>query len=779
MNKKTDPRLLFAIGLSGAVMALWLVLVGAMVWATLSVPERAAVGGVLGERVALVFGAWLAGLVVVGWVLRTLHTRYVGAPEQLLDQVRVVLAARTPQPLQLPGTREVQALASAVNELAAQRDRLRADMAAQVAEASASVQQEKDRLAALMAELQQSVVVCNQAGRILLYNQRARAAFRALSQGPQQADGAELIGIGRSIYAALEREVLAHAFERIHQAVARGEARPTAQFVTTVQGGQLLRVQVAPVRAVQDNAAASAVAGDGVNGTNGTNGTNGVDGTGRENGSGAKVPETTPATTSATIPATHSAVTGFVLLLDNVTDSVEEESERDQLLHGLTEGSRASLANIQAAVDMLGYPDIDAPMRERFLGVVREEVGVLGQRVSDLAQRSAQRLKTRWPLEDMRGADLAAAAQRQLGARCGCPATLDGVDASLWLKVDSYTLLQALTYLGTRLVGEFNVRALQLRMGRSGAHAQLDLVWSGQAMSNETVMGWELDAMQFGAERTPLSVRDVLERHSGEMWFERDRTRHQALFRFLLPLAGSQGERGDKEAAAAQALSPFEERPEFYDFDLFQRLEGEGSELQDRPLAELTYTVFDTETTGLNPSGGDTIIQIGAVRIVNGRLLRQESFEQLIDPCRTIPAETIPIHGIRQDMVDGQPRIEAVLPVFHAFAQDSVLVAHNAAFDMRFLQLQEKATGVVFRQPVLDTLLLSAVVHPQQASHRLEAIAERLNVTVQGRHTALGDALVTAEIWLRLIALLAQQDIHTLRQAREAAHKTYYARLKY
>lgn len=755
--KKTDPRLLWAIGLSGAVMALWLVLVAAMVWATLSAPERAAVGGVLGERVALVFGAWLAGLAVVAWVLRTLHARYVGAPDRLLDQVRVVLAARTPQPLQLPGTREIQALAGAVNELAAQRDRLRADIAAQVLQASASVQQEKDRLAALMAELQHSVLVCNQAGRILLYNQRARAAFRALSQGPQQADGAELIGIGRSIYAALEREVLAHAFERIHQAVARGEARPTAQFVTTVGGGQLLRVQVAPVRAVQDTAEPGA-------------------GALPQRGSAGVVADGASA-------AAATAISGFVLLLDNVTDSVAQEAERDQLLHGLTEGSRASLANIQAAVDMLGYADLEAAMRERFLGVVREEVGALGRRVSDLAQRSAQRLKTRWPLEDMRGADLLAAAQRQLGARCGCPATVDSVDASLWLKVDSYTLLQALTYLGTRLVDEFNVRALQLRLAAEGAHAQLDLVWSGQAMSNETVMSWEMEAMQFGTERTPLTVRDVVERHSGEMWFERDRARHQALFRFLLPLADNhgagQGGGGGNGAAPPAALLPSQERPEFYDFDLFQRLEDEGSELQDRPLSELTYTVFDTETTGLNPSGGDAIIQIGAARIVNGKLLRQESFEQLVDPGRTIPAETIPIHGIRQDMVDGQPRIEAVLPVFHAFAQDTVLVAHNAAFDMRFLQLQEKATGVAFRQPVLDTLLLSAVVHPQQASHRLEAIAERLNVAVHGRHTALGDALVTAEIWLRLVPLLAQQGIFTLRQAREAAQKTYYARLQY
>jgi DNA polymerase-3 subunit epsilon len=130
-------------------------------------------------------------------------------------------------------------------------------------------------------------------------------------------------------------------------------------------------------------------------------------------------------------------------------------------------------------------------------------------------------------------------------------------------------------------------------------------------------------------------------------------------------------------------------------------------------------------------------------------------------------------------MVAGKPTIAQVLPSFQGFAEDPVLVAHNAAFDMRFLQLKEKSTGVVFDQPVLDTLLLSAVVHPNQESHRLEAIAERFNVTVMGRHTAMGDAMVTAEVFLKLIPLLAEKGIRTLGQAREAAQKTYYARLKY
>jgi DNA polymerase-3 subunit epsilon len=351
------------------------------------------------------------------------------------------------------------------------------------------------------------------------------------------------------------------------------------------------------------------------------------------------------------------------------------------------------------------------------------------------------------------------------------PVAADAVDVALWLKLDSFSMLQALAHLRQRLVDEFGVRALMLRLATHGTRAQLDLVWTGHAMSTETVIGWEVEPMQSGGETLPLSVRDVIERHDAEMWFERDRASHQAFFRFLLPLASS-------AEKAHERADPVGSRPEFFDFDLFDAA-GADTALDERRLCDLVYTVFDTETTGLNPSGGDEIIQIGAARIVNGKLLRQESFEQLVDPGRAIPAAGIAIHGITPERVAGQPRIDEVLPAFHQFAQDTVLVAHNAAFDMKFLQAPARRAGLRFQQPVLDTLLLSALVHPHQASHRLEAIAERFGIAVLGRHTALGDALVTAEVLLQLIPLLAEKGIVTLAQAREAARETYYARLKY
>ncbi len=730
MNART--RFAIAILVLGLLMTGPFLLTAAMIWFSAGPDEQSLLDQLIGPRLPLGTLMTVMGFVVGVAVVRNLFRQYVQGLLRMAENQHLMLGANRDFRIEEKGPPEVKALARTANALAQQRDELLRDVEAQIARAKQSVEDEKNRLAALMAELTQSVVVCNLDGRILLYNGRARQQFRALSDAPLVAGGGELIGLGRSIYAVFDRNLVTHALETIQYRMRRGNEQAVANFVTTGGAGQLLRVQMAPV-----------LSGGGVEGSRG------------ENGADAE-----------------RVMTGFILMLDNITRDFETESRRDQMLHTMTEGNRAALANIRAAAEMLDYPDLDEQLRQRFRGVIRDEVKAMSERLDQTAGAFADTLKSRWPLEEMLGADLIAAAQRRIESLLEVPTKIEDLDESLWVKVDSYSLLQALLYLVNRLSEEFEVREVRFRLSGAGRLAHLDLIWSGQAMSTETVMSWELEAMRYAGESSPLTVRDVIDRHGGEMWLEREKVRHRAFFRILLPTA-TPGEQID-----SSVFMKGEGRPEYYDFDLFKWSE-KSHELDDRLLTELTYTVFDTETTGLNPSQGDEIIQIGATRIVNGKLLRQESFEQLVDPrCRLSP-ESIPIHGIQPEMLVGQPTIDKVLPAFHAFASDTVLIAHNAAFDMRFLQMKEKMTGLVFDQPVLDTLLLSAVLHPNQESHRLDAIAERLNLTIVGRHTALGDAIVTAEVFIKMIPLLAEMGIRTLREAREAAEKSYYARIKY
>ncbi len=703
-----------------ALVLLLLAAAAGVLLPTLEPAERAALAALLEPRAALLLMVVFVGTLAAGVGARWAWAHFAAAPGRLAERLQIELKSPTGRALTPHGSEGSRALTQSVNALLAEREAWKADVAAQVAAASRQVEQEKSRLAALMAELQQSVVVCNLDGRILLFNNRARLQFRAFA-GPA-IGGAELLGIGRSIHAVFDRQLVAHALENVQQRLARGVAHPSAQFVTATRSGQLLRVQMAPVR---------------------------------EPGAAADAP-----------------LNGYVLMLDNITRDFADESERDQRLHGHTEASRASLGNLQAAVELLDEPELDAETRTRLQTVVRDEVAAMSQRIGELAEHTTQAMKTRWPLEEMQGADLVAATLARIEAQHGCRASAAEVDATLWLKVDSFSLISALTWLAGRVVDEYQVRMVQLRLQRAGARAQLDLLWIGPGVSTETMVTWETDPIRIGEQDSALSVRNVVERHGGGFWFERERVRHASFFRFLLPLAESAG------PLEAAAVVKADSRPEYYDFDLFQALELPGA-LAERRLAELSYTVFDTETTGLQPSAGDEIIQIGATRIVAGKLRRQECFDQLVDPQRGIPEAGIPIHGITPAMVAGQPVIDQVLPAFATFAEETVLVAHNAAFDMRFLQLKEERTGVRFEQPVLDTLLLSAVVHPNQESHGLEAIAERLGVPVLGRHTALGDAMVTAEVFLKLVPLLEEKGIRTLGQAIAASQDTYLARVSY
>ena len=227
-------------------------------------------------------------------------------------------------------------------------------------------------------------------------------------------------------------------------------------------------------------------------------------------------------------------------------------------------------------------------------------------------------------------------------------------------------------------------------------------------------------------------------------------------------------ETGESAAPSASPVERIAPRPEFYDFELFRLA---GTSIADTPLRKMAFVVFDTETTGLDPEGGDELISIGAVRVVDGRLLTGETFEQLIDPERAIPPASIKFHGITGDMVAGQPTAREVLPRFKAFADDAVLVAYNIAFDMAFLAKREKEAGVAFDNPVLDALLLAAHIFPDQPDHSLSAMAHRLGVDVEGRHAALGDAFATARLWVKLLNMMEMRGISTFGQAVEISER--------
>ena len=195
------------------------------------------------------------------------------------------------------------------------------------------------------------------------------------------------------------------------------------------------------------------------------------------------------------------------------------------------------------------------------------------------------------------------------------------------------------------------------------------------------------------------------------------------------------------------------------------------------PLADIVFSVVDCETTGLHVDAGDRVVAIGAVRVDGGVLRADDTFDALINPGRRIPELSTSFHGITDDMVVGADGPGAVVAQFAGYAADSVLVAHHAGFDFGFLRPAAASVGVELEPLALDTMLLSAVLEPDpEARHGLDYVCRRYGVEVFGRHTALGDALATAEVLVRMIPQLAERGIVTLREAREAMARTGLAR---
>ena len=181
--------------------------------------------------------------------------------------------------------------------------------------------------------------------------------------------------------------------------------------------------------------------------------------------------------------------------------------------------------------------------------------------------------------------------------------------------------------------------------------------------------------------------RGVLQRHGTDCWSRSERA-GEALIRIPLP-AAEPPEAAVARARAAASAGVLRFRP---------RRDATASEaVRERPLRSLAYVVFDVETTGLDLSGGDVPVAIGAVRVVNGRVLPMESFERLINPGRPIPPSSTRFHGITDAMVAGRPPLSLVLTQFGRFVGEAaVLVAHNAAFDMTALRQGAAASGLRF-----------------------------------------------------------------------------------
>ena len=185
-------------------------------------------------------------------------------------------------------------------------------------------------------------------------------------------------------------------------------------------------------------------------------------------------------------------------------------------------------------------------------------------------------------------------------------------------------------------------------------------------------------------------------------------------------------------------------------------------------IQDAIFTVLDTETTGLSVNEGHKIVSVGAIKIKNYQLIENETLDELINPEREIPFASRNIHYISDDQVKDKPNIYQLEKKINNFLENTILVGHNVDFDIGFIKKNAARTSLattVKRIASIDTILLAAGLYPSLESYELSFLCDHFRIKTfdQIRHSALGDAVITARLFLFLLDTAKNRNnIHTL-----------------
>jgi DNA polymerase-3 subunit epsilon len=581
-----------------------------------------------------------------------------------------------------------------------------------IEQAAAALEEERDTLATLMAKLKLGVVVCNMNGQVLLYNQQARDM---LEGSARESGVGDWIGLGRSIHGLLGEGVIRHAQMTLVHARQRGESAQMVPFLVSRAADQLLNVHLVPI-------------------------------SGKRN-------------------QWH----GYILTFDDVTDRIHRDARRAMAFRTLIQHQRSATSGIRAAIEtILSSPEMSHEELAMFHDAIDQEAMKLSEPLDGLEDRIHRELEDQWPQRVVIGADLVAAIERHVNSLLSVNMDVSVPLEPVRLRADSYAIARCHIFLIGQLRQFAHADDLALRLEASAGSVSLILEWTGAPLDMEALREWGMRNVFTDLHGASMTLFEVIEAHSGAIWPQSVGVGGRNSMSIVLPS-------GEPEAAVVAKALEEDAADHAFDFGLGARGANNGSWI-DVALSAINYTVVDTETTGLQPDGGDEIIAIGAVRIINGRILRREVFDTFVNPRVPISKESFTVHGISEDMVRGQPRIEDVLPALHSFCADTIIVGHNVDFDMRFLTNAAKKIGLEFNNPILDTLRLEYLVNRNQPDKDLSVVAERLGIAAGGRHTALGDALTTAEVLLALMPMLEQAGYKTVGEAQVGSDRTPYAK---
>ncbi|MDP3283762.1 MAG: PAS domain-containing protein, partial [Desulfobacterales bacterium] len=384
-----------------AIIGIALCSFGWLFWQQLTPSEKIILESISEKNFFYIFSSIILLFACLIFVIDGILHVYILPAKQLTGETHIINSVNPSHRIRMEGSSEIIRLAEAINEGAERYENLQRNVDEMIHFARTESEKERNILAAVMSELSEGILICNSDGQIILYNKKAKQLLEGGSNGKLERNVQNgLVGIGRSVFGIIEKKLLVHALDEIAAGL-KEENKNVSSFITVSKEDKLLRAEAVPV-------------------------------------------------------LNHlKQFTGFILILEDITEKLEKESRFDSLLLSFTRGVRASIAGIRSAIEIvLEYPDIKKERLDEFTRIIHQESITLGNMIDETFFNYSCRFNSMWPLVKMSAGDLVETVKKKAEEKPGVIIHYVKPDVPCWIKVDTYSMITAFLFLIEELKNE-------------------------------------------------------------------------------------------------------------------------------------------------------------------------------------------------------------------------------------------------------------------------------------------------------------------------------------
>ncbi|RLB58976.1 MAG: hypothetical protein DRG80_06710, partial [Deltaproteobacteria bacterium] len=439
------PSFKYWIFLGAIYFAIISIIVASLIgaWASLNESQQSALSEMINKLVPFPLLGTITILFIIGALINLLFNDYIIPILKLAESARIISTVNPEHRAEIKNAaKEIQYLADIINQSAAAFIELQEDVAGKIATAQLTLNEERTRLAALMSELPHGVIVCNTDGQILLYNQQAQKLFvdtpHASSKNGQPTG---ILGLGRSIFSILDRDPIIHSLEMLNKCHMSGRKKMVNHSMITLHTGLCLRVNMAPFFTEQEK---------------------------------------------------QKTISGFVLTLEDMTHQIESDSRRDMLIQSLIDEQQKDLEEIRSSITtILDRPQLDPEELYNYRKQIDQASLSLQDKVSEARTNYAHHLHALSKNENILANNLLDIISTNINERFSIKVTVLA-PKSVWLQLDSYSMVQAISHLAGLLSTHSKVPELLMTLtAEEESGAELVIAWPGADADQELLKTWQ------------------------------------------------------------------------------------------------------------------------------------------------------------------------------------------------------------------------------------------------------------------------------------------------